>query len=34
MRWKLASKALNGYNYIMLQPDDLLKNVVDRKSVV
>lgn len=30
MRWKLASKALNGYNYIMLQPDDLLKNVVEK----
>ncbi len=30
MRWKLASKALNGYNYIMLQPDDLLSNVVEK----
>lgn len=30
MRWKLASKALNGYNYIMLQPNDLLSNVVEK----
>lgn len=30
MRWKLASKALNGYNYIMLQPTDLLNNVVNK----
>lgn len=28
IRWKLASKALNGYNYINLQPDELLANVV------
>ena len=30
MRWKLAGKALNGYNYILLQPKDLLDNVVDK----
>lgn len=30
MRWKLASKALNGYNYIMLQPQDLLNDVVNK----
>jgi hypothetical protein len=30
MRWKLASKALNGYNYIMLQPQELLNNVVNK----
>lgn len=30
MRWKLAAKALNGYNYIMLQPTDLLNNVVNK----
>lgn len=30
MRWKLASKALNGYNYIMLEPHDLLNNVVNK----
>lgn len=30
MRWKLASKALNGYNYILLQPTDLLNNVVNK----
>lgn len=28
IRWKLASKALNGYNYINLQPDELLSKVV------
>ena len=28
IRWKLASKALNSYNYIMLAPDDLLNNIV------
>ena len=28
IRWKLASKALNGYNYINLAPDELLANVV------
>ncbi|WP_417008576.1 RagB/SusD family nutrient uptake outer membrane protein [Bacteroides congonensis] len=31
MRWKLAGKALNGYNYIMLiNPTDLLNNVVNK----
>ncbi|MBD5279420.1 MAG: RagB/SusD family nutrient uptake outer membrane protein [Bacteroides sp.] len=30
IRWKLASKALNGYNYINLQPDELLTKVVKR----
>ena len=30
MRWKLAAKALNGYNYIMLQPTELLNNVVNK----
>lgn len=30
IRWKLASKALNGYNYIMLQPQELLNNVVNK----
>lgn len=30
MRWKLAGKALNGYNYIMLQPTELLNNVVNK----
>lgn len=30
IRWKLAGKALNGYNYINLQPDDLLANVVKK----
>ena len=30
IRWKLASKALNGYNYINLQPDELLANVVKK----
>lgn len=28
IRWKLASKALNSYNYIMLAPDDLQNNIV------
>lgn len=30
IRWKLAEKALNGYNYIMLQPSDLKTNVIDK----
>lgn len=30
IRWKLASKALNGYNYINLQPAELLSNVVKK----
>ncbi len=30
IRWKLASKALNGYNYINLQPTDLLNNIVKK----
>jgi len=30
MRWRLAEKALNGYNYIMLAPTDLLNNVVNK----
>lgn len=30
IRWRLASKALNGYNYINLQPDELLANVVKK----
>jgi SusD family. len=31
MRWKLAGKALNGYNYIMLiNPTELLNNVVNK----
>lgn len=30
IRWKLASKALNGYNYINLQPDELLNNIVKK----
>lgn len=30
IRWDLARKALNGYNYINLQPDDLLANVVKK----
>ena len=30
MRWRLAAKALNGYNYIMLEPHDLLNNVVNK----
>lgn len=30
IRWKLASKALNGYNYINLQPEDLLNNIVKK----
>lgn len=31
MRWKLAVKALNGYNYIMLiDPTELLNNVVNK----
>ncbi|MCH4147603.1 MAG: RagB/SusD family nutrient uptake outer membrane protein [Prevotella sp.] len=30
IRWKLAAKALNGYNYIMLQPAELLNNVVNK----
>ena len=29
IRWNLASKALNGYNYINLQPDELLSKVVN-----
>ena len=28
IHWKLASKALNSYNYIMLAPDDLQNNIV------
>lgn len=28
IRWKLASKALNSYNYILLAPEDLLNNIV------
>lgn len=28
IRWRLAEKALNGYNYINLQPTDLLNKVV------
>lgn len=30
MRWKLASKALNGYNYINLSPDDFMNNIVGK----
>ncbi len=30
IRWKLASKALNGYNYINLQPSELLNNIVKK----
>ncbi len=30
IRWKLAAKALNGYNYINLQPDELLNNIVKK----
>ena len=30
IRWKLASKALNGYNYIMLQPTELLSQIVQK----
>ncbi len=30
IRWKLADKALNGYNYINLQPDELLSQVVQK----
>lgn len=30
IRWRLAEKALNGYNYINLQPDDCLANVVNK----
>lgn len=31
MRWKLAEKALNGYNYIMLiDPTELLNNIVNK----
>lgn len=30
IRWKLATKALNGYNYINLQPDELLNNIVKK----
>lgn len=30
IRWDLAKKALNGYNYIMLQPTELLNNVVNQ----
>lgn len=30
IRWRLASKALNGYNYINLQASDLLNNVVKK----
>lgn len=30
IRWKLAAKALNGYNYINLQPTDLLNNIVKK----
>lgn len=29
IRWRLAEKALNGYNYINLQPADLLNKVVN-----
>ena len=29
IRWRLAEKALNGYNYINLQPDELLNKVVN-----
>lgn len=30
IRWRLAEKALNGYNYINLQPTDLLDKVVNK----
>lgn len=30
MRWRLASKALNGYNYINLQPEELQTQIVDK----
>lgn len=30
IRWRLAVKALNGYNYINLQPNDLLDKVVNK----
>lgn len=30
MRWKLAYKALNSYNYIMLSPDDRQTDVIDK----
>ncbi len=30
IRWHLAEKALNGYNYINLQPTELLNNVVKK----
>lgn len=28
IRWRLAEKALNGYNYITLSPADLMNNIV------
>lgn len=30
IRWRLAEKALNGYNYINLTPTDLLNNIVKK----
>ncbi len=30
MRWRLAEKALNGYNYILLEPQKTLNDVVDK----
>lgn len=30
MRWKLAYKALNGYNYINLNPDDFMNKIVGK----
>lgn len=30
IRWKLAYKALNGYNYINLQPDELKSTIVNK----
>lgn len=30
IRWRLASKALNGYNYINLQPAELLSQIVQK----
>lgn len=30
IRWKLAAKALNGYNYINLPPTELLNNIVKK----
>ena len=30
IRWNLAEKALNGYNYINLQPNDCINNVVNK----